>query len=200
MKNEKTITEWREKEYIPAMRDYGLGEGGVVVDYGCSIGNYTIPLAQLVSDSGKVYAADIDNTVFDTVMTRAEEFDLHNVICIAPKKGYVLPLNDAEADAFIIYDLIHYLKSDGILPDVVSECKRVLKAGGIFSVLPFHLSANSVKDIWNLIEDNGFAFIGTAKGVGLHFEMQRFYGNSSKDISSYERGDISFFRKVYGIM
>lgn len=91
MRNGKTITEWKEKEYIPAMRDYGLGEGGVVVDYECSIGNYTIPLAQLVSDSGKVYAADIDNTVFDTVMTRAEEFDLHNVICIAPKKDMCFP-------------------------------------------------------------------------------------------------------------
>ncbi len=49
---------------------FGIGEGMTVVDYGCGPGRYTIALAGLVGEKGKVYALDIHELAVETVKKR----------------------------------------------------------------------------------------------------------------------------------
>jgi len=189
------IKDWRKEKYIPAMKAAGLKEGDTIIDYGCSVGNYTIPLAQLAGENGRVYAVDTNSAVFSDVRKRVRKAGLDNVITMIPERGYRLDIEDGTVEGFIIYDLIHFLKSDGILVSVLSECRRLLREGGILSILPFHLSPQEKEEIWRIVEKEGFAPEGVAERVGLHFEMQRFYGYESEDISRYERGDIKFFKR-----
>ena len=41
------------------LKEVGIKPGFYILDYGCGAGSYTIPAAQLVGNSGKVYALDI---------------------------------------------------------------------------------------------------------------------------------------------
>ncbi|MCK4241915.1 MAG: methyltransferase domain-containing protein, partial [Dehalococcoidia bacterium] len=41
------------------LKEVGIEPGFHVLDYGCGPGSYTIPLAELVGESGKIYALDI---------------------------------------------------------------------------------------------------------------------------------------------
>ena len=42
------------------LKEVGIRPGFHVLDYGCGPGSYIIPLAALVSESGKIYALDIN--------------------------------------------------------------------------------------------------------------------------------------------
>ena len=54
-------------------------EGMTVVDYGCGNGYFTIPMAKMVGDSGKVIAVDIQQEMLDKVSLRVKNKKLKNV-------------------------------------------------------------------------------------------------------------------------
>jgi len=51
----------RDKKYPThnKIKKINIHEGNVVLDYGCGPGSYSIAAAEVVGDSGKVFAADI---------------------------------------------------------------------------------------------------------------------------------------------
>ncbi|WP_338603989.1 class I SAM-dependent methyltransferase [Desulfoferula mesophila] len=53
-----------------------VGEGGRAADIGCGIGFFTLGLARLVGDSGRVYALDLQRKMLDGVERRAAKAGL----------------------------------------------------------------------------------------------------------------------------
>ena len=62
------------------LRSLGIGEGKAVADLGCGPGFFTLPLAELVGPSGKVYAADVQQEMVDDLRSRLAQQGLTNVI------------------------------------------------------------------------------------------------------------------------
>jgi ubiquinone/menaquinone biosynthesis C-methylase UbiE len=56
-----------------------VSEGMTVVDYGCGNGYFTVPLAKMVGNSGKVIAVDIQQEMLDKVSLRLKNNNLKNV-------------------------------------------------------------------------------------------------------------------------
>ncbi len=50
-----------------------------VLDFGCGPGSYVIPAAQMVTESGRIYALDIRQTALTMVRDRALKLGLANV-------------------------------------------------------------------------------------------------------------------------
>ena len=111
----------------------GLEKGQVVLEYGCGIGSYTIPAAQIVGDEGTVYALDIHPLAITTVKRRAAKENLTNIKTILSDRDTGLP--DESVDVVLLYDTLHLVGDQQAL---LEELHRVLKPGGFLSADHMH--------------------------------------------------------------
>jgi ubiquinone/menaquinone biosynthesis C-methylase UbiE len=123
------------------LKEVGIKPGFHVLDYGCGPGSYTIPLAELVGESGKVYALDIHPLAIEKVQDIASKKQLTNVKTILSDCQTGLP--DNTLDAVLLYDAFHHLSD----PDMVlKELYRVLKPDGILSFGDHHMKEKGIMD------------------------------------------------------
>ncbi len=111
----------------------GLEKGQVVLEYGCGIGSYTIPAAQIVGDEGAVYALDIHPLAIAAVSKRAAKEKFANVKTILSDRDTGLP--DESMDVILLYDTFHLVRDKQSL---LEELHRVLKPGGFLSADHMH--------------------------------------------------------------
>lgn len=128
--------------FLPRMnilKEVGIKPGFHVLDYGCGPGSYIIPLAELVSKSGKIYALDIHPLATQTVQNIASKRQLTNVetICSDCKTG----LPDNSVDVVLLYDTFHDLSDPN---GVLEELHRVLKPNRILSFSDHHMKENEI--------------------------------------------------------
>jgi ubiquinone/menaquinone biosynthesis C-methylase UbiE len=116
------------------LKEVGIKPGFSVLDYGCGPGGYITAAAQLVTESGKVYALDIQPLAIRRVQNIAKEQKIANVETILSDCATGLP--DESIDVVLLYDIFHGLSQ----PDeVLTELHRVLKPDGILSFNDHHI-------------------------------------------------------------
>ncbi len=116
------------------LKEVGIKPGFHILDYGCGSGSYTIPSAQLVGNSGKVYALDVHPLAVKQVQSAANKRSLSNIETILSDCATGLP--DMCLDVVLLYDTFHGLSE----PDkVLAELHRVLKPDGILSFNDHHM-------------------------------------------------------------
>ncbi len=121
------------------LKEVGVKPGFHVLDYGCGPGSYIIPLAELVGESGKVYALDIHPLAIRKVQDIASKKQLSNVETILSDCQTGLP--DNSLDVVLLYDIFHHLSDpDGVL----KELHRVLKPAGILSFGDHHMEESEI--------------------------------------------------------
>ena len=120
------------------LKEVGIKPGLHILDYGCGPGGYITPAAQLVSNSGKVYALDINPLAIEQVQSIASRKKLTNVETILSDCATGLP--DESVDIVLLYDTLHLLSK----PDeVLAELHRILKPDGILSFNDHHMKEES---------------------------------------------------------
>jgi len=124
---------------LNVLKEVGIKPGFNVLDFGCGPGSYIIPLAELVGESGKVYALDIHPLAIQKVKHIALKKQLTNVETILSDCQTGLP--DNSLDAVLLYDAFHHLSD----PDMVlKELHRVLKPDGILSFGDHHMEEKEI--------------------------------------------------------
>lgn len=111
----------------------GLKKGQVVLEYGCGVGSYTLPAAQIVGDGGTVYALDIHPLAIAKVRKRAAKEKLANIKTILSDRDTGLP--DESVDVILLYDTLHLVRDKQAL---LAELHRTLKPGGFLSADHMH--------------------------------------------------------------
>jgi len=188
------VSEWQHNEAVDLFTDMGVQDGSAVVDFGCGQGRYTLPAAIAAGADGTVYAVDTSPTQIRRVAAAAKQEGLRNIVTVqASGDGTLGFVADESVDAVLIYDLIHQIGA--IRSTFFAEVRRVLVPGGIFSVLPFHLSKAEKHGLIRDIEAAGFELSQIQHGVGLHFEMHEWLNGNTGALSQVERGDIYNFAK-----
>jgi len=124
---------------MSVLKEVGIKPGDHVLDYGCGPGSYIVPLAELVGESGKIYALDIHPLAIQRVQRIASKKRLTNVETILSNCKTGLP--DNSIDVVLLYDTFHDLSN----PDeVLEELHRVLKPDGILSFSDHHMEEDEI--------------------------------------------------------
>ena len=104
-------------------------EGQTILDYGCGTGDFTVPAARKVSETGKVYALDYFPRQLEIVTGRSEKEGLTNIETILSDGKTGLP--DECIDVIWMCDVLHEIKERRT---VLEELHRVLRWGGVLAI------------------------------------------------------------------
>jgi ubiquinone/menaquinone biosynthesis C-methylase UbiE len=170
---------------LKVIRSIGVKAGQVVLDFGCGSGIYTIPVARVVGNRGKVYALDKDSKVLDNLMKSADSAGLANIRKLDTPGGTQIALANDSVDVVLLFDVFHdyYFSSVAERQDLLREIRRILKQGGILLVYPKHLETEAKAEI----ESAGFS-------IQNEFSMTLVH-----DKTDIERGRIMNFKKELAI-
>ena len=182
----------------------------VILDYGCSAGNYSFAAAHAFKQKCKVYAVDINRQCLDYVNSKLQDEKISCIITAEGREDYRHDFDDNFFDLVIYADMFHGEEKtyNGLHRFVmIEEAKRTLKSGGILAVLPFHLSNFRDKNIKKskytykkLIDEiSEYGFIYIEKDLqGIHFEKvysPYYQQKGGVTFDSLERGKILVFEK-----
>ena len=121
------------------LKQINIQPGSHILDYGCGSGSYSIPAAQLVGPTGKVYAADIHPLAIREVQKRVRIMELRNVDTILTDQDTKLP--NVSIDIIFLFRVLHDFKNPDI---IIRELDRVLKPTGILSVIDHKFDKGNV--------------------------------------------------------
>lgn len=121
------------------LKEVEIKPGFYILDYGCGPGSYIIAAADLVGQSGKIYALDIHPLAIQKVLKIISNKKLTNVETIHSDCKTSLP--DKSVDVIFLYDTFHEL---GDSDSVLGELHRVLKPDGILSFSDHHMKEEEI--------------------------------------------------------
>ena len=170
------LSDWERETGVDFLKKVGIAEGNNILDFGCNIGNYTIPAAIITKKKGIVYAIDEDDSNFKQIADKAKLLKLTNIKTIKTNGELNFDLVDDFLDFIMCYDVLHYLNlhQRNIL---YKEIYRILQIDGILSIHPKHTIGNfplmelrnvSVQELIDEIENYGFEFKGKIFGELSH--------------------------------
>jgi len=140
------------------LNEVGIKPGFHVLDYGCGPGSYIRLLAELVGNSGKIYALDTHPLAIKMVQGNIIKNNLLNVKTVFSDCDTGLP-NDS-IDVVLLHDVFHNLSEPN---KVLQELYRVLKPNGILSFSDHHMKEDDIYT--NITEANLFILSRQGKKV-----------------------------------
>lgn len=142
------------------LRPY-IMEGTDVLDLGCGPGFFSIEIAKLLNNSGKVIAADLQEGMLDKVRQKIQGTALERKITLHQCQEQSIGLT-VKVDFILAFYMVHEV------PDrqkLLEELKTLLKPGGkILIVEPkFHVSKKSFESLLIEIEKAGLKVTSNPK-------------------------------------
>ena len=147
-----------------------IGEGQIVVDFGCGPGHAAVEFARRVGPGGHVHALDINAAFIERARAVAEEAGFGDRITAHLLIDAGLPLPDASVDRIIARNTIIYV-ADPV--ETLGEFRRVLKPGGLAHAIEGDWRLTAVEPVptkdWRaLIEAAAWAWPRPEIGRGLY--------------------------------
>ena len=176
------LKKWMEGEGERVLKQVGIKTGQIILDFGCGSGNYSLPIAKIIGDRGRLFALDKNGTDLDKLTQRARKEKLENIEIIKTKGELILPFKDEFFDVVVLYDVLHfYYFSFDERKKLLREVYRVLKQNSFLSVYPEHMGLEEIK---REIED-------------VNFYLKRKYLKRLIHEDSYTKGYILNFGKKF---
>jgi ubiquinone/menaquinone biosynthesis C-methylase UbiE len=128
--------------------------GMTVMDVGCGVGWFSIPMAKMVGAEGKVIAVDLQQQMLKMLWRRAEKAGVANRIEMHKCEPHRLGI-EAEADFALVFAMLHEVPDQPRLLDEIHEC---LKLDGklLLAEPPLHVSAKTFAKEVSLAKEAGF--------------------------------------------
>ncbi len=135
-----------------------IKEGMTVLDIGCGPGYFTVELAGLAGDTGKVFAADLQQEMLDKMLLKVKSIGLEKRVephkCESERTGI-----NMKADFILTFWMVHEVPDQ---QSFIEEMKSLLNPGGkILIVEPvIHVTKKSFNDMIARLESAGFQISG----------------------------------------
>jgi ubiquinone/menaquinone biosynthesis C-methylase UbiE len=135
-------------------------EGMKVLDIGCAMGFFSLPLAEMVGCNGRVICVDIQEKMIRSLEKRAQKAGLSDRIETRLCKNNSLGLDDfkEEIDFALASAVVHEVSDAS---GFFSEIHKTIKPTGIFLVVEpkGHVSKKDFETTVSIAEQNGFEVI-----------------------------------------
>jgi len=167
------VAAWYREDGARFLSGLGIRSGDRVLDFGCGMGGYAIPLAQVVEMDGKVIAVDKNSTHLEALRARLAEEPDGNVVEVHLTDGDVALawIADCFLNAVLLFDVLQFVFDwDGLF----STLRRLLKRKGLVLINPTHLSHPGEVDVKRLTErmkDHGFVLERTRRALVMHHDF-----------------------------
>lgn len=151
------------------IRELGVCDGASVIDFGCGVGRYSIPLSQVVGETGSVLAIDRDSDDLSVFRERMEEFSGPDCVDIVNSEDICLPFVDDDfADNIFVFDVLQYIEN---WHSLFRSFGRVLKRNGVIYVYPAvvpHPGAVDVEKMKREVIRSGYKCAGKKRFHMMH--------------------------------
>ncbi len=130
MERYEAMFAWRDGQEV-LIAPAKIGEGHIVVDYGCGPGGLAVELARRVGATGKVVGLDINADFLERTHARAANEGVAERIETRLVTDDTLPVDAEAVDRVVCKNVLEYV------PDpqaTISEFHRILQPGGIAHV------------------------------------------------------------------
>ncbi|MHB8766464.1 MAG: class I SAM-dependent methyltransferase [Deferrisomatales bacterium] len=114
-----------------------LGSTSTLLDLGCGVGRYALPLAERLGPGGRVRGFDLWPEGVAELVRSAAERGLSNLGAEVADLGRLAPVGDAEADLVLMATVVHDLAERGHAAAALGEVARALRPGGWLAVVEF---------------------------------------------------------------
>jgi ubiquinone/menaquinone biosynthesis C-methylase UbiE len=138
---------------VKILKSY-IEKGMTVLDLGCGPGFFSVEIAKMVTETGKVIAADLQQKMLEKLSRKIKGTESEKVIelhkCDEDKTGV-----SEKADFILAFWMIHEVPDKQKL---FSELKSLLKpAGKLFIIEPkFHVSGREFEEMLKILRNTGY--------------------------------------------
>ena len=128
------LSEERQARWNPPqfLQQFALRPGQAALDLGCGPGFWTLPLAEIVGPTGKVWALDVSQEMLDTLVEQQPPAHVIPILGELPQIGLETAVADFIWTAFVYHEV------DG---DLAAEMLRVSRPGGQVAILEWRPDA-----------------------------------------------------------
>ncbi|UCF80037.1 MAG: class I SAM-dependent methyltransferase [Acidobacteriota bacterium] len=135
------------------LRPY-IEEGMTVLDVGCGPGFFSIDMARMVGESGRVIASDLQEGMLQQLRDKIRGTELEERITLHKCEADRIGVSE-HVDFVLLFYMVHEVPDAKAL---FGEMSAVLKPGGRILVVepPFHVSKSAFKETIEKARDIGF--------------------------------------------
>ena len=135
-----------------------------VLDIGCAMGFFSLPLAKMVGSGGKVICVDVQEKMIKSLEKRARKAGLTDRIETRICRDSSLGLGDLkeEIDFALAFAVVHEVPDIGAFFSQI--CETIKPAGRLLIAEPGgHVSENDFKITVSVAEQNGFQAVDSSQ-------------------------------------
>ena len=134
MKMSEHEKNWLTDHGASMIRSLGIKEGHSVIEFGCGIGRYAIPLSQVVGENGQVLAVERDTEEVTVLRKRMNLFcEQRSVEILNSEDIQLQSVSDETMDHVLIFDVLQYIEDFELF---FESAHRVLKPSGSLHIYP----------------------------------------------------------------
>jgi ubiquinone/menaquinone biosynthesis C-methylase UbiE len=125
-----------------------IDQGQIVLDLGCGSGTFTMAMARMIGETGKVIAVDVQDEMLQIVRQKAIKEDLEYRIITHKSQSNGIGISDKVDFALAFYMIHEVPDTEAFLKEIASLLKPT---GKLLIVEPMlHVSASSFERMLNL--------------------------------------------------
>jgi len=138
-----------------------IKEGMTVLDLGCGPGFFSVALAEMVGETGRVIAADLQEGMLQKLQEKIKLWELQNRITLHKCKEDKIGLTD-NVDFILTFYVVHEIPDQEKL---FSEIETILKPNGQILIVepPFHVSKSAFENTIQKAKAVGFTEVERPK-------------------------------------
>jgi len=138
------------------LRPY-IEEGMTVLDVGCGPGFFTIGMAQMVGESGRVIAVDLQEGMLQKLRAKIQGTELGKRIRLHKSEMSSIGLSD-KVDFALTFYVVHELPNQG---EFFMELISMLKPRGLALIVepPLHVSKSAFEETIKIARNVGFTVL-----------------------------------------
>lgn len=144
--------------------------GMKVIDFGCAMGYFSLPIAKMVGRTGKVYCFDIQPKMLEKLKQRAVKKGLEQTIelCLienAKHQSFV-----TQADFALLFAVAHEVQNQH---ELFQQLHAMLKPGAqvLFAEPRGHVSFSGFNDSLNIADRSGFISTDILNISGMYAQL-----------------------------